>query len=59
MLDKISELIRAVVRPIVTVIAVVSTIFMIFIGTTIPTEWWPLLGVIITFWFATRKPSSG
>ncbi|MDO8673031.1 MAG: hypothetical protein Q7O66_16610 [Dehalococcoidia bacterium] len=51
------EKIRASVRPIVTVAAVLATIGFIAFGTSIPQDWWVLLSAIVAWWFSSRAPA--
>ena len=53
-MDDFIELIRAIVRPIITVMAVASTVMLISLQIPVP-EWYQgLVLMIVTFWFATR-----
>ena len=50
-------IIRASVRPIVTVAAMLATIGFIAFSTSIPEQWWAILSAVVAFWFASRAPA--
>ena len=55
----LEDMVRAIVRPVVTLIAFLSLPWFIATGTDIP-EWYQVLVVtIVLSWFQTRKPSNG
>ena len=53
--DNLIKVIRASVRPLVTVGLVAALIFWVSAGIEIPREVYGFVGAIIGFWFAARE----
>ena len=58
-MDKIIELIRAIVRPIITMIAVASTVLLVLLQIPVPEWYQSLIIMIVSWWFATRTANRG
>lgn len=57
-MDTWLDIVRGLVRPIITVMAFGSVVVMILAGVTVP-EWYKdLVAAIILWWFATRSAKS-
>lgn len=52
------ELIRASVRPIVTVLAMLATVLFIAFGVGIPDQWWIVVTGISAWWFSSRQKAA-
>lgn len=50
----LSEFIRSLVRPVVTVSLVLAAIFFVAAATTMPAEFWEALKLAMIFWFVER-----
>ena len=63
MLAALLEFIRGLVRPVITLFVVLSAIALVFLNIFYPVEipdWYTtILGVVVTFWFVTRKDQNG
>ena len=48
------EIIRSIVRPLVTVAGFGSVVYMVIEGITVPEWYWTLVASLVAFWFAGR-----
>lgn len=53
-MDKLMEILRSSVRPIVTYIFAVALAVGVFVGVFDPVQFFTLAGSIMSFWFAER-----
>lgn len=53
--DKLMELVRAVVRPIITLSGWAFIIYSLIVGATVPEWFWTAAVSLVTWWFADRR----